>query len=89
MLESGFEHPPAHDVTEVDHARRETFADLGEGLHKAAGNFEFASDEVDGGFVAEIAQLEGCVEATVDSGGANFLGGGFGEGFRAVCPIWW
>lgn len=72
MLESGFEHSPAHSVAEFDHARCETFADLGESLHKPAGNFEFASDEVDGCFVAEVAELKGGVEAAVDSGGVDF-----------------
>ena len=87
VLERGFEHAPAHFVAEVDHASGEAFADLGERLHEAAGDLEFASDEVDGRFVAEIAELEGGVEAAVDSGGVHFRGGGFGERFRAVCPV--
>ncbi len=89
MLEGGFEHSPAHFVAEVDHARGETFADLGEGLHEAARDFESAGDEVDGRFVAEVAELEGGVEAAVDSGGADFRRGGFGEGLRAVGPVCW
>ena len=89
MLQSGFEHSPAHLGAEIDHAGREALADLGEGLHEAAGDFEFAGDEVDGRFVAEVAQLEGGVEAAVDPGGADFRERGFGEGFRAVCPVWW
>lgn len=88
MLQGGFEHPPTHFVAEIDHARRETFADLGEGLHEAAGDFESASDDVDGCFVAEVAELERGVEAAVDSGGADLRGGGFGERSRAVCPVW-
>ena len=88
MLQRGFQHAPAHSVAETDHARRETFADLGEGLHEAAGDLEFASDEVDGGFVAEVPQLEGGVEAAVDSGGVDFRRGRFREWFRAVCPVW-
>ena len=72
MLQSGFQHTPTHLVAKGYHARRETFAYLGEGLHEAAGHFEFASDEVDGCFVAEVAELEGRVEATVDAGGADF-----------------
>lgn len=44
VLESGLEHPPAHLVAEIDHARCEALADLGEGLHEATGDFEFASD---------------------------------------------
>ena len=88
MLERRFEHPPTHLVAEVDHARGETLADLGEGLHEAAGNLELASDEVDGCFVAQVAELEGGVEAAVDSGGVHFRGSGFREGFGAVCPVW-
>ena len=72
MLESGFEHSPAHFVAEVYHTCCETFAYLGKGLHEAAGNFESARDQVDGCFVAEIAELEGSVKAAVDSGGADF-----------------
>ena len=87
MLERGFEHAPAHFVAKVDHARGEAFADLGECLHEAAGHLEFAGDEVDGRFVAQVAELEGGVEAAVDSGGVHFRGGGFGERFRAVCPV--
>ena len=68
MLESGFEHPPAHFFAEIYHARCKTFADLSEGLHKAAGDFEFAGNKVDGCFVAEVAKLEGGVKAPVDSG---------------------
>ena len=40
-------------------------------------------------FVTEVTELEGGVEAAVDSGGTNFRGGGFGEGSRAVCPVWY
>ena len=87
MLERGFEHAPAHFVAEVDHARGEAFADLCEGLHEAAGDFVLAGDEVDGRLVAEVPELEGGVEAAVDSGGVDFRGGDFGEGFRAVCPV--
>ncbi len=72
MLKSGFEHPPAQFIAEADHTRGETFADLREGLYEAAGDLEFASDEVDGAFVAEVAELEGGVEAAVDSGGFYF-----------------
>ena len=89
MLQSGFEHSPAHFVTEIYHAHCETFADLGEGLHEAAGYFEFASDEVDGCFVAEVTELEGGVEAAVDLRRVDLRGGGFGERFRAVCPVCW
>lgn len=89
MLQSGLEHSPAHCVAKIDHAGGETFADLGEGLHEATRNFELASDEVDGGLVAQVAQLKGGVEATIDSGGADFRGVGFGEWLRAVCPVWW
>ena len=87
MFERGFEHAPAHSVAEVDHARGEAFADLREGLHEAARDFVLAGDEVDGGFVAEVPELEGGVKPAVDSGGVDFRGGGFGEGFRAVCPV--
>ena len=87
VLERGFEHAPAHFVAEVDHARGEAFADLREGLHEAAGNFVLAGDEVNGRFVAEVPELEGGVEAAVDSGGVDFRGGNFGEGFRAICPV--
>ena len=72
MLQSGFQHAPTHLVAKGYHARRETFAYLGEGLHEAAGDFELAGNEVDGGFIAEVAELEGGVEATVDAGGADF-----------------
>ena len=58
-----------------------------ERLHEAAGNLEFASDEVDGDFVAEVPQLEGTVEAAVDARRADFRGGAFGEGFRTVSPV--
>ena len=71
----------------MDHARGEAFADLREGLHEAAGDFVLAGDEVDGRFVAEVPELEGGVEAAVDSGGVDFRGGAFGEGLRAVCPV--
>ena len=56
----------------MDHACREALAGLREGLHEAAGDLEFARYEVDGGFVAEVAELEGGVEAAVDEGGAVF-----------------
>ena len=72
VLECGLEHAPAHRVAEVDHARREAFADLREGLHEATGDFVLARHEVDGRFVAEVPQLEGGVEAAVDSGGVDF-----------------
>lgn len=72
MLQSGFEHSPAHFVAKPYHSRRETLAYLGEGLHEAARNFIFASDEVDGCLVAEVAELEGGVETAVDSGRADF-----------------
>ena len=87
VLERGLEHAPAHPVAEVDHARGEAFADLREGLHEAAGHFVLAGDEVDGRFVAEVPKLEGGVEAAVDAGGVDFRGGCFGEGLRAVCPV--
>ena len=86
MLERGFEHAPAHFVAEVDHARGETLARLGERLHEAAGHLEFAGHEVDGRFAAEVPELERGVEAAVDSRRVHLRGGGFGEGFRAVCP---
>ena len=72
VLERGFEHPPAHLVAEVYHARGEAFADLSQGLHEAAGDLELAGDEVDGCFVAEVPELESGVEAAVDSRGADF-----------------
>lgn len=72
VFQSGFQHAPAHFGAEVDHAGCETFAGLREGLHEAPGDLEFARDEVDGGFVAEVAELEGGVEAAVDEGGAEF-----------------
>ena len=72
MLQRSFEHSPAHFVAETYHTRGETLAYLGEGLHEAARNFKFASDEVDGCFVAEVAELEGRVEAAIDSSGADF-----------------
>ena len=87
VLEGGLEHAPAHPVAEVDHARREPLAGLGERLHEAAGHLELARHEVDGRFVAEVAELQGGVEAAVDSGGLHLRGGGFGEGFRAVGPV--
>ena len=87
MLEGGLEHPPAHLVAEVDHARGEAFAGLREGLHEAAGDLEFAGDEVDGDFVAEVAELEGGVEAAVYAGGFDLRWRAFGEGFRAVRPV--
>ena len=87
MLERGFEHAPAHFVAEVDHACGEAFAYLREGLHKAARDFVLAGDEVDGDFVAEVPELEGGVEAAVDPGGVGFGRSSFGEGFRAVCPV--
>lgn len=89
MLESGFEHSPTHLVAEIYHARCETFADLGEGLHEAARDFELASDDVDGCFIAEVAELEGSVEAPVDPGNTDFWGSSFAQGFRAVCPVLW
>ena len=88
VLERGLEHAPAHPVAEVDHARGEALADLREGLHEAPGHLELAGDEVDGGFVAEVAQLQGGVEAAVDAGGGDLRGGRFREGFRAVRPVW-
>ena len=88
MLERGLEHAPAHLVAEADHARRETFANLCERLHEAAGHLEAAGDEVDGRFVAEVPQLEGGIEAAVDARSADFRGGRFGEGLRAVGPVW-
>ena len=87
VFKRGFEHAPAHSVAEVDHARGEAFTDLREGLHEAARDFVLAGDEVDGGFVAEVPELEGGVKPAVDSGGVDFRGAGFGEGFRAVCPV--
>ena len=67
VLERGLEHAPAHFVAEMDHARGEAFADLGKGLHEAAGNVVLAGDEVDGRLVAEVAELESGVEAAVDA----------------------
>lgn len=87
VLQRGFQHAPAHLVAEVDHAGRESLADLGEGLHEAAGGLEFAGHEVDGRFVAEVAQLQGGVEAAVDAGGVNFRGGRFRERCRTVGPV--
>ena len=43
-------------------------------------------DGVDGDFVAEVAQLEGGVEARVDAGGGEGGGGVGGQGAAAVAP---
>lgn len=88
VLERGLEHAPAHPVAEADHARGEALAHLGERLHEAPGHLELAGDEVNGGFGAEVAELQGGVEAAVDAGGGDLRGGRFREGFRAVGPVW-
>jgi hypothetical protein len=49
-------------------------------LHDPPRDLVFASDGVDGHFVAEIAELEGGVEAFVDAGDFEFAGGGFFHG---------
>lgn len=61
-------------------------AGLGERLHEAARGGVFARYGVDRQLVAEVAQLEGGVEAAVDASGGQFGGGAFGEGATAVAP---
>ena len=73
-------------LAELDHAGREALAGLRERLHEAARGGVFARDGVDGEFVAEVAQLEGGVEAPVDARRGQFGRGAFGEGAAAVAP---
>lgn len=87
MPQRSLQHAPAHDVAELDHPRGEPFAEGREGLDRSAGEVVFARNEVDGEFVAEIAELEGGVEAAVDAGRVDFGGCAGGEGGgRAVGP---
>ena len=77
VLQHAAEHAPAHARAELDHAGRKPFARLREVLHEAAGGVVLAGDGVDGELVAEVAELEGGVGASVDAGGVLFLRRGF------------
>ena len=52
---------------------------LGERLDGTAGHIVFLGNAVDGNFVAQIAELEGKVEATIATGGVLFFVCGFLE----------
>jgi hypothetical protein len=75
MVENGGEHTPAHALAELDEASGESVARLGQILDHTAGSVVATGDGGDGDFVAEVAQLEGCVGTAVDSGLID-LGGG-------------
>lgn len=75
-------------MAELDHARREAVAGLGQCLYETARGGVFAGHGVDGELVAEVAELEGGVEAAIDACGVEFGGGAFEEGAAAVAPAW-
>lgn len=78
-------------LAELDHAGGEAVAGVGQRLDEAARGGVFAGDGVDGELVAEVAQLEGGVEAAVDARGVDLGRVAFGEDAAAVAPgwLWW
>ncbi len=88
VLQHSRQHAPAHVLAELDHAGGEAVAGVGQRLDEAARGGVFARDGVDGELVAEVAQLEGGVEAAVDAGRVDFGRGAFGEDAAAVAPGW-
>lgn len=83
MVENGGKHTPAHALAEFDQTSGEAVAGLGQILDRAAGSVVATGDGGEGDFVAEIAQLEGCIGTAVDSGLFDLGGGIFLQ--RASC----
>jgi hypothetical protein len=59
---------------------------LGKILDEAARSVVFLCDGVDRDFVADVAELEGGVSATIDTGEGDFIGCSFSEGGTGLNP---
>ncbi len=86
MLQHGRKHTPAHALAELDHACSEAVARLREGLDETPRSVVFPGDGVDGEFVAEVSELEGGIEAAVDTCSGDFGGRTFRKDLAAVAP---
>ena len=86
MVEHASKHSHSHSIAKLDHTCGKAFARLREVLHEASGSLVPACDRVDRELVAKVTQLEGCIEATIDTCGISFFRISLRQGFRAVSP---
>ena len=87
VLEGAFEHPPTHAITEMDHARGEAFAGLGERLDESSRNLEFASHSMDRNLVTKVPELKGRIKTAIGSGNVHLVRVPFRKWLSAVGPV--
>lgn len=86
MVEHASEHSHAHAIAKLDHTSGKTFARLGKVLHETSRSLVLACDRVDRKLVAKIAQMEGSIEAAINTRGVLFFQRPLRQRLRAVSP---